>query len=131
MNTPGTLNTDNRIRVIVAAEGDTATRLARVFSGEYVSVVAIANLDRDIVDIVRTLDPDILVMAGGGAIAAAREIAQEVAAAASRVSVMIVDEPGAVTDTRVFWPQDRTYRTAAAIEPAPQPLVGDVLLACA
>ncbi len=129
MNTPGTSKCDEPIRVLVAAHGGSAARLASVLSSDYVHVVAIAELDDRVGDAVRRLDPDVLVLAGGASIETARAVAEQIAATASRVTVMIVDDQGAIADTRVFWPKVRTYRTATAVEPPPF-LLGD-LLACA
>ncbi len=129
MNAPRTSKCDEPIRVIVAADGDSAARLASVLAGEYVHVVAIAELDDNVAEAVQQLDPDVLVLAGGASMAMARAVAEAVAATASRVTVMIVDDAGAFADTRVFWPKVRTYRTATAVEPPPFPLVD--LLACA
>ena len=129
MNTSGTSKCDEPIRVIVAADADSAARLATVLAGDYVHVVAIAALDENVAEAVQQLDPDVLVLAGGASMDMARTVAEAVAATASRVTVMIVDDAGAVADTRVFWPKVRTYRTATAVEPLPFPLVD--LLACA
>ena len=118
-----------RIRVLVAGTGESATRLARVLSGDYVHVVAIAELDCSVARAVQRFDPDVLAMAGGGQMAIAREIAEGVAAVASRVTVMIVDDPGSAADTCVFWPKERTYRIPPAVEPPAFLLSG--LLACA
>ena len=114
---------------MVAADSDSAARLASVLDGDYVHVVAIAALDEKVAEAVQHLDPDVLVLAGGASMDLARAVAEAVAATASRVTVMIVDDAGAVSDTRVFWPKVRTYRTATAVEPLPFPLVD--LLACA
>jgi hypothetical protein len=114
---------------MVAADGDSAARLASVLAGDYVHVVAIAELDDTVAEAVQLLDPDVLVLAGGASMTTARAVAEAVAATASRVTVMIVDDAGAMADTRVFWPKDRTYRTATAVEPLPFPVVD--LLACA
>ena len=129
MNTSETSKCDEPIRVMVAADGDSAARLASVLSGDYVHVVAIAALDENVAEAVQHLDPDVLVLAGGASMDMARAVAEAVAATASRVTVMIVDDAGAVADTHVFWPKVRTYRTATAVEPLPFPLVD--LLACA
>jgi hypothetical protein len=129
MNIPGSSKCDEPIRVMVAADGDSAARLASVLAGDYVHVVAIAELDDNVAESVQHLDPDVLVLAGGASMATARAVAEAVAATASRVTVMIVDDAGPMADTRVFWPKDRTYRTASAVEPPPFPLVD--LLACA
>lgn len=129
MNTPATSKCDEPIRVMVAADGDSAARLASVLGGDYVHVVAIAALDDHVTEAVQHLDPDVLVLAGGASMDMARAVAEAVAATASRVTVMIVDDAGAVADTRVFWPKVRTYRTATAVEPLPFPIVD--LLACA
>jgi len=123
MNTFGTSKCDEPIRVMVAADGDAAARLASVLTGDYVHVVAIAELDHNVAQAVRHLDPDVLVLAGGASMAMAREVAEAVTATASRVTVMIVDDAGAFADTHVFWPKVRTHRTATAVEPLPFPLV--------
>ena len=119
MTPPVTETGAKRIRVLVAGNGASAMRLANVLSGDYVHVVGVTELDCSVAQAVRLFDPDVLVMVGGARMAIAREIAEEVAATASRVTVMIIAEPGSAVDTRVFWPKDRTYRTAAAVEPSP------------
>lgn len=107
---------DERIRVIVAAEPATAERLAVVLSGAYVDVIAITKLDEGVATAVRRLDPDVVVMARGSTMEAARAAAEAVTATASRVTVMIVDDSGSVLDARVFWPRDRVRRLASRVD---------------
>ena len=107
-----------QVRVMVAAEGASAQRLATVLSSDYVCVVAVADLGEDIAEAVRRLDIDVLVMAGATAMSTARAIAEEVATAASRVTVMIIDDPDAAADVRVFWPKDRVRRVSHTWEPS-------------
>ena len=95
---------------MVAADGDSAARLANVLAGDYVHVVAIAELDDNVAEAVQQLDPDVLVLAGGASMAMARAVAEAVAATASRVTVMIVDDAGALP-TRVCSGR-RSARTA-------------------
>lgn len=96
---------------MIAASGGSARRLATVLSSDYVCVVAVADLGRDVAEAVRRLDVDVLVLAGDSAMPTALAIAEEVAATASRVTVMIVDDPDATADVRVFWPKERARRS--------------------
>ena len=117
MNVQDTPTWQEQVRVMVAAEGASAQRLATVLSSDYVCVVAVADLGEDIAEVVRRLDVDVLVMAGANAMSTARAIAEEVATAASRVTVMIIDDPDAAADVRVFWAKDRIRRVSPRIEP--------------
>ncbi len=107
-----------QVRVMVAAGGASAQRLATVLSSDYVCVVAVADLGEDIAEAVRRLDIDVLVMAGATAMSTARAIAEEVAAAASRVTVMIIDDPDAAADVHVVWAKDRIRRVSQKCEPS-------------
>jgi AmiR/NasT family two-component response regulator len=128
MNTPPTLQIAKPIRVLVAADGDAATRLVHAMTGSYVDVVGTVAMDGPVVAEIERLDPDVLVMAAGSEMEHARTIATQVAAKASRMTVMIVDAPE-LESGRVFWPKDRLHRTTTSPEPLQVPTVG--LLACA
>jgi chemotaxis response regulator CheB len=121
VSTSQSANRDARIRVVVAASGGSAARLAHVLSGDYVEVVAIIELDDDVIRVVDEIAPDVVVLAGGAERAMAHKVAEAVAARSSRVTVMIVDDPDGETDTRVFWPKDRLHRIAPATEPPAVP----------
>lgn len=129
MDTSETSQIAKPIRVLVAAAGDAATRLAQAVSGSYVEVVGIVPMDGAVAAEIARLDPDVLVMAAGSAMDNARAIATEVTASASRMTVMIVDAPELASSGRVFWPQDRLHRIPTSVEPLQAPVLG--LLACA
>jgi hypothetical protein len=119
MSAPDRTETQDRIRVMVAAEGPSAKRLATILSSDYACVVAIADLGGDVAGIAHRLDIDILVMAGASAMPTARAVAEQVATTAPRTTVMIIDDPDSAAGVRVFWPKSDpaadTYRVAAAV----------------
>ena len=111
---------------MVAAADGSARRLATILSSDYVCVVAVSDLGGDVAEAVQRLDVDVLVMAGDSAMPAARAIAEQVAAAASRVTVMIVDDPDAAADVRVFWPKDRVRRFPHGSDPSDLDVAADL-----
>lgn len=112
---------------MIAACGPSAVRLATVLSSPHVDLVAVTDLDDGVVDRSRALEVDVLVMAGGTQMSLARSLAERVSADASRITVMIVDDPTSAADTQVFWPKDRIYRIAAAMEPPLVPTVAPLV----